>query len=31
VYTRSADADVRVDSTADVTPVSVGERTVVFR
>ena len=31
VYTRSADADVRVDSTTDVTPVSVGERTVVFR
>ena len=31
VYTRSADADVRVDSTADITPVSVGKRTVVFR
>jgi len=31
VYTRSADADVRVDSTADVTPVTVGERIVVFR
>jgi len=31
VYTRSADADIQVDSTADITPVSVGERTVVFR
>ncbi len=31
VYTRSADAPVRVDATADLTPVSIGERTVVFR
>jgi len=31
VYTRSAEATIRVDSGVDVTPVSVGERTVVFR
>lgn len=31
VYTRLAEATVRVDSGVDVTPVSVGERTVVFR
>ena len=31
VYTRSAEATVRVDSGVGVTPVSVGGRTVVFR
>jgi len=31
VYTRLADATVRVPSSADVTPVEIGDRTVVFR
>lgn len=31
VYARAADAAVCVDATADVTPVTVGDRTVVFR
>lgn len=31
VYARAADATVRVDATANVTPVTVGDRTVVFR
>lgn len=31
VYTQTADATVRVPSSADITPVEIGDRTVVFR
>lgn len=31
VYTQTADATVRVPSSADITPVEIGNRTVVFR